>query len=138
MVLMLCCVHLIVYMTIEKTSLQVQNHFIVTILTDDTDIFLPTFASHILFKQQKGGVHKEYVDVQSIKGKRVSYNIHDIINSTEKEYLEHLLFCHAFTGCETTVQTHNFGKKSIFIKFKMSKRLQHISKQFLPKQCHIQ
>ena len=67
--------------------------------------------------------------IQSNKDERVSYNINDIIRSTKKEYLEHLLFCHAFTGCNTTSQIHNFGKKSIFSKLKMSKDL-HLSEQF--------
>ena len=68
----------------------------------------------------------------------MSYNIHDIINSIEEEYIEHLLFCHAFTSCDTTAHLHNFGKKSILSKLKMSKDLQLLSKKFLPKQCHSQ
>ena len=54
---MLCCVLLIADITIEKTSLQVKNQFTATILADAIDIFSPTFASHILFKQQKGDLH---------------------------------------------------------------------------------
>ena len=68
--------------------------------------------------------------IQSNKDERVSYNINDIIRSTKKEYLEHLLFCPAFTGCDTTSQIHNFGKKSSFSKLKMSKDLQNLSEQF--------
>ena len=68
--------------------------------------------------------------IQNNKDERVSYNINDIIISTKKEYLEHLLFYHAFTGCDTTSQIHNFGKKSIFSKLKMSNDLQHLSEQF--------
>ena len=68
--------------------------------------------------------------IKSNKDKRVSYNINDITRSTKKECLEHLLFRHAFTGCDTTSQIHNFGKKSIFSKLKMSKDLQHLSEQF--------
>ena len=60
----------------------------------------------------------------------MSYNINDIISSAKKEYLEHLLFCHAFTGCDTTSQIQDFGKKSIFSKLIMSKYLQHLSEQF--------
>ena len=48
--------------------------------------------------------------IQSNKDERVSYNINDIISSTKEEYLEHLLFCHAFTGCDMTSQIHNFRK----------------------------
>ena len=57
-------------------------------------------------------------------------NIHDIISSTENEYFQHLFFCHTFRGCSTTSQIHNFGKKSIFSKLKMSKDLQHLLNQF--------
>ena len=67
--------------------------------------------------------------IKSNKDKRVSYNINDITRSTKKECLEHLLFRHAFTGCDTTSQIHNFGKKSIFSKLKMSNDL-HLSEQF--------
>ena len=68
--------------------------------------------------------------IQSSKNKRISYIIHDIINSTEKEYLENIVFCHTFTGCNTTSQIHNFGKRSIFSKIKISNDLQHLSKKF--------
>ena len=68
--------------------------------------------------------------IKSNKDERVSYNINYITRSTKKECLEHLLFCHAFTGCDTTSQIHNFGKKSIFSKLKMSNDLQHLSEQF--------
>ena len=69
------------------------------------------------------------MQIQSRKGERVSYNTHDI-SSTQKEYLEHLLFCHAFIGCDTTSQIYNFGKKSIFNKLKIFKDLQDLSKWF--------
>ena len=67
--------------------------------------------------------------IQSSKDERVSYNINDIISSTKKEYLEHLFFCHALTSCNRTSQIHNFGKKSLFSKLKMSKDLQHLAEQ---------
>ena len=70
------------------------------------------------------------MQIQSRKGERVSYNIHDTISSTQKEYLEHLLFCHAFVGCDTTSQIYNFGKKSIFSQLKIFKDLQDLSKWF--------
>ena len=122
MVLMLCCVHLIADVTIEKTSLQAQNHFTVTILADDTDIFC-LFLHHIYYSNYKKEIYIKNMYIQSSKGEKVRYNIRDIINSTEKEYLEHLFFCHAFIGCDTTAQTHNFGKKSIFSTLKKSKGL---------------
>ena len=68
--------------------------------------------------------------IQSSKDERVSYNINDIIRPTKKEYLEHLLICHAFTGYDTTSQIPNFCKESIFSQLKMSKDLQHLSEQF--------
>ena len=77
----------------------------------------------------KNEIYIKDMQIRSSKDERVSYNIHDMINSTEKEYSKHLLLCHAFTSCNTTSQIDNFGKKLIFSKFKMSKDL-HLSKQF--------
>ena len=112
--------------TIVKKSLQVQDKP-ATVLADDTDI-LCLRLHHIYYSNKK---NKIYTKTKSAQTKSlVSYNIHDIINSTENEYLEHVLFCHAFTGCNTTSKIYNFGKKSIFSKVKMSKDLQHLSKQF--------
>ena len=68
--------------------------------------------------------------IQSRKNKRISYSIHDIINSTEKKYLEHILCCHTFIGCNTTSQILNYGKRSIFSKIIISNDLQHLSKKF--------
>ena len=79
---------------IKKKSLQVENHFTVTILADDTDIFY-LFLHHIHYSSNKNEIYKKNMSIQKRKGERVSYNIHDIISSTEKEYLEHLLLCHA-------------------------------------------
>ena len=83
----------------------------------------------MLFKQQKRTYIKN-MQIQGSKNERVTYNIHDIINSTWKEYLEHLLFYHAFTGCDTTFQTHNFAMKYIFSQLKMFKDLQQLSNNF--------
>ena len=69
------------------------------------------------------------MQIQSRKGERVSYNTHDM-SSRQKEYLEHLLFCHAFIGCDTASQIYNFGKKSIFSQLKIFKDLQDLSKWF--------
>ena len=114
--------------TIVKTCLQFQDKP-VTVLADDTDI-LCLLLHHMYHSNNKNEIYLKNMTIQSNKDERVSYNINDIIRSTKKEYLEHLLFCHAFTGCDTTSQIHNFGKKSIFSKLKMSKDLQHLSEQF--------
>ena len=89
---------------------------------------MSTFTSHVPLQQQNK-IYLKNMTIQSNKDERMSYNINDIIRSTKKEHLKHLLFCPAFTGCDTTSQIHIFGKKSIFGKFKMSKDL-HLSEQF--------
>ena len=71
--------------------------------------------------------------VESNKDERICYNIQDVIVTNPKEHLEHLLFAHAFSGCDATLQIHNFGKKSIFGKLKKSSGLQEIFKKF--QQC---
>ena len=114
--------------TIIKTCLQFQDKP-ATVLADDTDI-LRLFLHHMYLLNSKNEIYLKNMTIQSNIDERVNYNINDIISSTKKEYLEHLLFCHAFTGCYTTSQIHNFGKKSIFSKLKMSKDLQHLSEQF--------
>ena len=52
-----------------------------------------------------------------------------VISSTEKEYLEHLLLCLAFAGCDTTSQIYDFSKKSIFSKLEIAMDLQSFSEQ---------
>ena len=64
--------------------------------------------------------------VESNKDERICYNIQDVIVTNPKEHLEHLLFAHAFSGCDATLQIHNFGKKSIFGKLKKSSGLLEI------------
>ena len=119
--------------TIVKTCLQFQDKPVI-VLADDTDI-LCLLLHHIYYSNNKKNreftkrIYLKNMTIQNNKDERVSYNINDIIISTKKEYLEHLLFYHAFTGCDTTSQIHNFGKKSIFSKLKMSKDLQHLSEQ---------
>ena len=112
---------------IVKTCLQFQDKP-VTVLADDTDI-LCLLLHHIYHSNNKNEIYLKNMTIQSNKDERVSYNINDIIRSTKKEYLQHLLFCHAFTGCDTISQIDNFGKKSIFSKLKMSKDL-HLSEKF--------
>ena len=113
---------------IIKTCLQFQDKPI-TVLAADTNI-LCLLLHHMYYSNNKNEIYLENMTIQSNKDERVSYNINDTIRSTKKEYLEHLLFCHTFTGCNTTSPIHNFGKKSIFSKLKMSKDLQHLSEQF--------
>ena len=106
--------------TIVKTSLQFQDKP-VTVLADDTDILcLPL---HYMYHYRtetnnRNEIYLKNMTIQSNKDERVSYNINDIIGFTKKEYLEDLLFCHAFTGCDTTSQIHNFGEKSILASLK--------------------
>ena len=114
--------------TLVKTCLQFKDKT-VTVLADDTDI-LCLLLHHMYYTNNKNETYLKNMTIQSNKDERVNYNINDIISSTKKEYLEHLLFCHAFTGCDTTSQIHNFRKKSIFSKFKMLKDIQHLSEQF--------
>ena len=112
--------------TIVRICLQFQDKP-VTVLADDTDMFC---LHHVYYSNNKNEISLKNMTIKSKKGQRVSYNSNDIIRSTKKEYLEHLLFCHVFTGCDTTSQIHNFGKKSIFSKLKISNDLQHFLEQF--------
>ena len=67
--------------------MQVRNNFTVTILADHFCLlFHPMYYSN-----NNNGIYIKNIQIQSSKGEIVSYNIHDIINLTEKEHLEHLL-----------------------------------------------
>ena len=105
--------------TIVKKSLQVQDRPVI-VLADDTDMIRCLLLHHAYHSNEKREIYMKNIHIQGKNNERVSYNIHDIINSIGKEYLEHLLVCHAFTGCHTTSQILNFGKKSIFSKLKIS------------------
>ena len=99
--------------TIVKTSLPVQDK-------PGTNI-LCLLLYRIYYSNNKNEIYIKNIQIRSSKDERVTNNIHDVINSTEKEYFQHLLFFHAFRGCITTSQIHNFGKKSIFSKLKIFK-----------------
>ena len=111
--------------TIAMTCLHFQDKP-VTILADDTDILC---LHHMYYSNNKNEIYLKNMTLKSNNNKRASSNIQLIIRSTKKECLEHLLFCHAFTGCDTTSQIHNFGKKSVFSKLKISNDLQHLLEQ---------
>ena len=68
--------------------------------------------------------------IESSKDERICYIIQDFIATNPKEHLEHLLFAHAFTRCDTTSQIHNFGKNSIFGKLKKSSARRKLPKMF--------
>ena len=61
---------------------------------------------------------------------RSCYRIQDIIDASENVCVEHILFCHAFTGCDTISAFHMFEKTSILAKFKGSSKLRNIVDQF--------
>ena len=92
--------------TIVKTCLQFQDKP-VTVLADDTDI-LCLLLHHMYHSNNKNEIYLKNMTIQNNKDERVSYNINDIIRSTKKEYLEHLLFCHVFTGCDTDLTNTQF------------------------------
>ena len=92
--------------TIVKTYLQLQDKP-VTVLADNTDMFC---LHHMYYSNNKNETSLRNMTIKSNKDERVSHNINDIIRSNKKEYLEHILFCHVFTGCDTTSQIHNFAK----------------------------
>ena len=61
---------------------------------------------------------------------RSCYRIQHIIDASENVRVEYILFCHAFTGCDTISAFHMFEKTSILAKFKGSSKLMIIVDQF--------
>ena len=57
------------------------------------------------------------------------YHIQDIIHASENVHIEYILFCHAFTGCDTISAIHMFEKTSILAKLKGSSKLRNIADQ---------
>lgn len=96
--------------TIMRTALETLSEQ-VTIWADDTEI-LDLLLHHVYFSNSKEKIYLKNIRVESSKDKIICYNIQDVIATNPKGPLEHLLFAHALTGCDTTSQIPNFGKIS--------------------------
>ena len=88
----------------------------VTVVADDTDIFL-LLVSHM--EDQMADIY-----FMSETAKKTWRSIRKIINSMEPVVKKHILFLHAWTGCDTTSSIYGQGKTSLIKKIKSSRELQ--------------
>ena len=51
-------------------------------------------------------------------------------DASENVHVEYILFCHAFTGCDTILAIHMFGITAILAKLKGSSKLRNTADQF--------
>ena len=86
--------------TIVRTALESRGDQ-VTILADDTDI-LCLLLHHVFFSNSEKKTYLKNIRVESSKDEIICANIQHVIATNPKEHLEHLLFAHAFSGCDTT------------------------------------
>ena len=90
----------------------------VTVVADDTDVIL------LLVYHMQGAMSEMYFC--SEKSKK-TWSIHDIISNVGPLVKHHILFLHAWTGCDITSSTFGHGKKSLINKPQSSKELQSLS-----------
>ena len=114
--------------TIVKVPLEYENRP-VTIFADDTDI-LCLLLHHSYILTDHGDIYFKNITRKNDVEVRSCYRIQDIIDASENVHVEYILFCHAFTGCDTISAIHMFGKTSILAKLKGSSKLRNIADQF--------
>ena len=111
--------------TIVKVALEYENR-LVTIFADDTDI-LCLVLNHLYILRDHGNIHLKNMTRKNDAEVRPCYRIQDIIDASESIHVEYILFCHAFTGCETISAIHMFWKTFILAKFKGSNKLTNVA-----------
>ena len=90
----------------------------VTVVADDTDVIL------LLVYHMK----ETMADIYFCSDKsRKTWNIRDIIKSVTPLVKHHVLFLHAWTGCDTTSAIFGQGKTSLVKKLQSSREMQKLS-----------
>ena len=65
------------------------------------------------------------------KNKQREYiRVKDVIEKSGDHIVDYLLFAHVFTGCDTTLAIHKFGKTSFFKKLSTSSALRKTAATF--------
>ena len=114
--------------TIVKAALGYENRP-VTIFANDPDI-LCLLLHHFYILRGHVDIYLKNMTRKNDAEVRSCYRIQDIIDAPENVHGEYILFCHAFTGCDTISPIHIFGKTSILAKLKGSSKLRNIADQF--------
>lgn len=122
--------------TIVKTALAVTEKPVV-VLADDTDILILLMHHLSQLPTRSRNVYLRNFKVQKVNDERLTYNLYDVITSTDELSLRLILFSHAFTGSDTTSVIYNFGKTAIFNKLIKSTKLQEIATLFYKDQADV-
>ena len=114
--------------TIVKVALGYENRPM-TISADDTDI-LCLVLHQLCILRDHGDIYLNNITRKNDTEVGSCYRIQDIIDASQNVHVEYILFCHAFTGCDTISAIHMFEKTSILAKLKGSSKLRNIADQF--------
>lgn len=115
--------------TIVKEALDAARSSKVTVFSDDTDVFC-LLLHHIAIEKS---AYNDIIVAEMTKHKNKSreyYMLADVMEKLETVNIQFLLFCHAFTGCDTTSAIHMSGKTSIFKKLQDSSKLRTLAGEF--------
>ena len=91
----------------------------VTVICDDTDVFV-ILIHHYNVEEMSDIIFKS-------EAAKKSWSIDKIIASIGSIVQKHILFLHAWTGCDTTSAIFGHGKTSLLKKIKQHKYLQQLS-----------
>ena len=105
-----------------------QNNQSVVIVAEDTDIFMMlihhwkvNMADIFLLKEKKSRSHKKGAEV---------YSIREACQVIDPVVRQHILFIHAWSGCDTTSSTFGQGKTQLLKLFPKSERIQSFADSF--------
>ena len=98
----------------------------VTVFSDDTDA-LCLLVFHI---EKCPTDHNVYLTNIKKNKQREYVRAKDVIEKSGDHIVDYLLFAHVFTGCDTTLAIHKFGKTSFFKKLSTSSALRKTASTF--------
>ena len=105
---------------IAATAIEYASSSDVTVVADDTDVIL------LLVHHFQNSMKNVYF--RSDKASK-TWNVRDIVRHLSPVLKEHILFIHAWSGCDTTSAIFGQGKTSFCKKMKTSAKLQALSKR---------
>ena len=92
----------------------------VNVVVDDTDVLV------LLMYHWKQSMAEVYF-LSEVKKNMMAWKICDLVTKVGQVITSHLLFLHAWTGCDTTSATFGHGKTSLLKRIEESKEIQQLS-----------
>ena len=106
--------------------MEATEHSDVTVFSNDTDV-LCLLVFHI---EKCPTDHNVYLTNIKKNKQREYIRVKDVIEKSGNHIVDYLLFAHVFTGCDTTLAIHKFGKTSFFKKLSTSSALRKTAATF--------